>query len=107
MFSMDKRNFLITVDYWSNYFELDQIIGDTTSKKVVQCLRRHFATHEISDTVISDNGPQLKFVPEEFKKFIKEWMFNHLTTSPYHSQSNGRKLGENSEKHTQDLDDSR
>ena len=87
MFALDKRNFLITVDYWSNYFELDQIIGDTTSKKVVQCLRRHFATHGIPDTVISDNGPQ--FVSEEFKKFSMEWMFNHVTTSPYHSQSNG------------------
>ena len=87
MFSLDKRNFLITVDYWSSYFELDQIIGDTTSKKVVQCLRRHFATHGIPDTVISDNGPQ--FVSEEFKKFSMEWMFNHVTTSPYHSQSNG------------------
>ena len=33
MFSLDKRNFLITVDYWSNYFELHQIIGDTTEIK--------------------------------------------------------------------------
>ena len=38
-------------------------------------------------TVISDNGPQ--FVSEEFKNFSMEWMFNHVTTSPSHSQSNG------------------
>ena len=88
MFSLDKRNFLITVDYWSNYFQLDQIIGNTTSKKVVQCLRRHFAALGIPDTVIWDNGPQ--FVLEDFKKFSMEWMFNHVTTNPYHSQSNGR-----------------
>ena len=52
MLSLDKRNFLITVDYWSNYFGLDQIIGDRTSKKVVQCLRGHFAhaTHGIPDS---------------------------------------------------------
>ena len=87
LFSLDKNNFLITVDYWSNYFELDQIMGETTSKKVVQCLRRHFATHGIPDTVISDNGPQ--FASEVFANFSKEWMFNHVTTSPYHSQSNG------------------
>ena len=53
---------------------------------MVQYLRRHFATHGIPDTVISDNGPQ--FVSEEFKKFSMEWMFNHVTTSPYRSQSN-------------------
>ena len=87
LFSLDKNNLLITVDYWSNYFELDQIMGETTSKKVVQCLRRHFATHGIPDTVISDNGPQ--FASEIFANFSKEWMFNHVISSPYHSQSNG------------------
>ena len=31
LFSIDKRNFLVTVDYWSNYFELDEL-RDTASK---------------------------------------------------------------------------
>ena len=31
MFSLDKRSFLINVDYWSNFFELDQILGETNN----------------------------------------------------------------------------
>ncbi|XP_066289738.1 uncharacterized protein [Branchiostoma lanceolatum] len=38
--------------------------------------------------VVTDNGPQ--FASEEFKRFAKTWEFKHITTSPYHSQSNGK-----------------
>ena len=85
MFALDKRNFLITVDYWSNFFELDQILGETTSVKVIQCLRRQFSRHGIPDTVITDNGPQ--FSSDAFSQFSSKWMFCHITTSPYHAQS--------------------
>ena len=37
---------------------------------------------------ISDNGPQ--FVSEDFKTFSKEWAFTHVTSSPLHSQGNGK-----------------
>ena len=37
LFSIDKCNFLVTVDYWSNYFELDKL-RDTASKAVIRCL---------------------------------------------------------------------
>ena len=86
LFSIDKRNFLVTVDYWSNYFELDEL-RDTASKAVIRCLRRHFATHGIPDELVTDNGPQ--FTADEFKTFSTSWMFRHTTTSPYHPQSNG------------------
>ena len=39
-------------------------------------------------TVISDNG--LPFNSEDFKIFGKEWDFHHVTSSPYHAQSNCR-----------------
>ena len=26
----------------------------------------------------------------EFRRFAWDWEFNHVTTSPYHSQSNGK-----------------
>ena len=29
-------------------------------------------------------------VIHEFRRFAQDWEFNHVTTSPYHSQSNGK-----------------
>ena len=46
-----------------------------------------FARHGIPSVVRSDNGPQ--YSATEYKEFSKSWGFTHITTSPYHSQSNG------------------
>ena len=63
-----KSVFSSSVDYYSGYFEVQDL--------------SHTAT------VISDNGPP--FNSEDFKSFSKEWDFHHITSSPYHAQSNGR-----------------
>ena len=44
--------------------------------------------HGIPEQLVTDNGPQ--FVSRDFLKFSKEWDFEHRTSSPYHSQSNGK-----------------
>ena len=72
--------------YYSNFFEIDYL-QCITSKDVIHKLQAHFARYGIPDTVISDNGPQ--FSSEEFRHFGKRWDFEHITTSPRHSQSNG------------------
>ena len=46
-----------------------------------------FARHGIPKSVRSDNGPQ--FSAMEYSKFAEEWGFAHITSSPYHPQSNG------------------
>ncbi len=56
--------------------------------KLSKCLKAHFSRHGIPDTVISDNGPQLD--SREFNSFAREWEFEHVTSSLYHSQSNGK-----------------
>ena len=38
--------------------------------------------------VITDNGPQFKSA--DFHNFAYDWEFEHHTSSPYHSQSNGK-----------------
>ena len=51
-------------------------------------LKAHFERHGIPEQLITDNGPQ--FVSRDFLKFSKEWDFDHRTSSPSHSQSNGK-----------------
>ena len=87
LFSIGPENYLIVVDYVSNFFEVDRL-ENTESATVVRKLKAHFARYGIPDTVISDNGPQFKSIT--FARFAKDWDFEHLTSSPGHSQSNGK-----------------
>ncbi|XP_035223960.1 uncharacterized protein K02A2.6-like [Stegodyphus dumicola] len=50
-------------------------------------MKSHFARYGIPLIVISDNGPQ--FASKEFAEFAKKYQFKHITSSPYHPQSNG------------------
>ena len=80
-------HYLVTVDHYSDYFELNHLpdlLADTT----VQVTKSIFARHGSPMKCLTDNGPQ--FISESYTKFAKLWNFEHLTSSPYFSQSNGR-----------------
>ncbi|XP_014673256.1 PREDICTED: uncharacterized protein K02A2.6-like [Priapulus caudatus] len=87
LFALHEKNYLITVDYFSNFWEVDYL-PDTKSSTVIRKLRAQFARHGVPNTVISDNGPQ--FSAEEFRRFAREWGFDHVTSSPGYPQSNGK-----------------
>ena len=87
LFILERQAFLIAVDYYSGYFEV-QDLSNTTSNRVIAVLKTWFARHGIPVTVISDNGPP--FNSGDFESFSKEWDFHHITSSPRHPQSNGR-----------------
>ena len=56
LFMLEGKDFIITVHYFSGYWEIDQLTS-TTSTAVVRCLQRHFARYGIPVKVMSDNGP--------------------------------------------------
>ena len=87
LFSFDNKDWFIVVDYWSDYFELNQL-PDTHASAVIKALKNQFARHGIPDTLYSDNGPQ--FACKEFQGFASEWQFDHQTSSPRYPQSNGK-----------------
>ena len=87
LFSYKRRDYLITVDYYSDFWEID-VLPNTTSETVIKCTKAHFARYGMPDTVITDNGPQ--FRSQEYESFAVTWEFNHTTMSPYHSQGNGK-----------------
>ncbi|XP_021370584.1 uncharacterized protein K02A2.6-like [Mizuhopecten yessoensis] len=87
LFTIHDKDYLITVDYYSNFWEVDHLT-DTKSSTVIRMLRAQFARYGIPTTVVSDNGPQ--FSSSEFDRFASEWEFEHLTSSPAYQQSNGK-----------------
>jgi transposase InsO family protein len=86
LFQLGHQQFLIIVDYWSGFFEVQEL-SKVTSKTVITASKVQFARHGIPDTLISDNGPQ--FASAEFAQFTNEWQIEHRTSSPHYPQSNG------------------
>ena len=87
LFQMDDKDFLLTVDYYSNFWEIDRL-EDTRSATVIRKLKNHFSRYGIPEQLVSDNGPQ--FSSEKFENFAKTYDFEHLTSSPGYPQSNGK-----------------
>lgn len=77
IFTFQSQDYLVTVDYFSDFFELD-ILTDSSAMTVIDCLKQQFARHGIPDTVISDNGPQFKSA--DFHTFACDWEFEHATS---------------------------
>ena len=78
---------MITVDYYSNFWEIDHLKSNTATAVILR-LKYHFALHGCPDRLISDNGPP--FDSSEFRRFAKEWDFEHCTSSPGNSKANGK-----------------
>ena len=87
LFTLAGKSYLITVDYYSDFWELDAVTN-TSSETIVEHTKAHFARYGIPQKVITDNGPQ--FRAQVYEEFATQWGFNHVTSSPYHSQSNGK-----------------
>ena len=85
---MENRHYLITVDYFSSFIEVDQLKTNQTSGEVVTKLKVQFARYGIPTELISEGGPQ--FTSAEFKRFLDEWGVSHTLSSPLYPLSNGK-----------------
>lgn len=82
-----QLNILVTVDHYSDFFEID-ILKDLSGKSVVEVLKKQFSRYSIPELVCSDNGTH--FVNQQFQEFQEKYNFIHRTSSPYHQQGNGK-----------------
>ena len=62
LFSFDNKDFLITVDYFSNYWEIDKL-NNTLASTVVLKLKSHFAQYRCPDQVIG------QWIPVYIRRF--------------------------------------
>uniref|UniRef100_A0AAG5DP56 RNA-directed DNA polymerase n=1 Tax=Anopheles atroparvus TaxID=41427 RepID=A0AAG5DP56_ANOAO len=84
---LDGVYFLVIVDAFSKWPEIVKT-ASTSAHATIAILRGIFARHGSPITLVSDNGPQ--FVGEHFEDFCKRFGIAHITTAPYHPQSNGQ-----------------
>ena len=83
----DGKEYLVTVCYKSNFWELDRV-HKTTARTITTKLSGHFSRYGLPDTLVSDNGPP--FSSKEFDTFTREMGIKHQTISPYNSKANGK-----------------
>ena len=69
LFQLNGSNYLVLVDHYSNYIELEPL-RNTSAVAVIRAMRRNFARHGIPDECVTDNGPQ--FVSQEYARFARE-----------------------------------
>ena len=55
LMEFDNKNYLVTVDYFSTFFEIDRL-EQATTKHVTKKRKAHFARYGIPETVVTDNG---------------------------------------------------
>ena len=87
IFQLAGSNYLVMVDHYSDFFELDSL-RNTTASMVIRTMKRNFARHGIPDECITDNGPQ--FDSHEYSSFAREYGFTMIKSSPYYSKANGK-----------------
>jgi hypothetical protein len=87
VFSVGDVKYLVTVDHYSDFFELDKICT-LTANEIISICKKNFARHGIPQRVCTDNATN--FANEVFKNFADKWNFEHVTSSPHHPESNGK-----------------
>ncbi|KAJ8397170.1 hypothetical protein AAFF_G00010240 [Aldrovandia affinis] len=73
-------------DPCSSWFEFDYL-PNLTSATVITMLKCLFTVHGVLRKCLTDNARQ--FTSRELQEFARTWDFEHITSSPLYSQSNG------------------
>ncbi|KAI8728954.1 hypothetical protein BgiBS90_037934 [Biomphalaria glabrata] len=87
LMEVDGRQYLITVDYYSNFIEYDYL-STTTSQDVIRKLKGQFARLGAPKLLVTDGGPQ--FSSNEFLRFTRRWNINHIRSDPGYPRTNGK-----------------
>ena len=86
LFQYGGKLFLVTVDYFSDFFEMDEL-SSATSREFIDKLSNHFARYGIPELFIRDGDHNLEIWGSINSPVC---MFEHYLKTPCHSQSNGK-----------------
>ena len=77
------KMFLLIIDAHSKWIDI-HCVNSATSSVTIDQTRSNFASHDLPETVVSDN-----FVSSEFKSILQKNGIKHITSTPYHPSTNG------------------
>jgi len=88
LFSLNGDNFIVIVDYYSNFIEMERI-NSTSSQSVIQALKMTFGHHGILESLVSDMVQHM--LQMSSVNLLHIWSFNtsphpHNTYSPMAKQ---------------------
>ena len=72
LFQFHGKQYLVVVDYYSSFIEVDRF-EETTASTVIKAMKRQFARYGIPEEVVSNQRPQ--YTSREFKQFSRTWDF--------------------------------
>ncbi|XP_062543771.1 uncharacterized protein LOC134211146 isoform X2 [Armigeres subalbatus] len=82
-----KKILLVSVDHFSNYFEVDFLCSQRTTELIDHC-KKNFSRMGIPRKIITKSAQQ--FLSQEWKQFMTDYGISHVTSAPYHHESNGK-----------------
>ena len=80
------QSFLVVVDAYSKWREIFPM-SHTTSEETISKLQKVFSRFGLPETEVSDNGNAFSSV--KFSTLCQQNGINHISTPPFHPQSNG------------------
>lgn len=80
-----KRIFLISVDHFSDFFEVN-LLKDLTPESVIAACKRNWIG--LPHRVVTDNGTN--FTSRKMIQFAANWDFKLVSSAPHHQQANGK-----------------
>lgn len=87
-FYFEHRTYLLIVDSFSKWIEIEWMKQGTDCNKVLQRLAAFFARFGLPDVLVSDNGPP--FNSFGFNSFLERQGIKVMKSPPYHPSSNGQ-----------------
>lgn len=85
IFKYKGKNYVILVDAYLNWIEVGEITNKS-AETLIRFMKNIFTRLGVPDKLYADNNPYNSL---QIRNFAKEWNFEIIYSSPYHSQSNG------------------
>ena len=86
LFQFDGKTYLITVDYYSKFIEVDEV-KDLRCSTTLERLKAQFSRHGLPETLRHDNGTM--YNSQLLKRFCRDHGICVRTSSPRYPRSNG------------------